>query len=104
VGDEAVEHRVHPAVEVEPDHVFQLLPAAEQPAPLMSMIASPAGGEACVCDLTPAFALSGPTISHHLRPCAKLASSPPNAAAPGSTTAHDPAWSYQIVEGVGGGA
>jgi ArsR family transcriptional regulator len=34
---------------------------------LMSMIASAAGGEACVCDLTPAFDLSGPTISHHLK-------------------------------------
>lgn len=34
---------------------------------LMSMIASAAEGEICVCDLTPAFALSGPTISHHLR-------------------------------------
>ncbi|ROT29391.1 helix-turn-helix transcriptional regulator [Micromonospora sp. HM5-17] len=34
---------------------------------LMSMIASAPGGEICVCDLTPAFALSGPTISHHLR-------------------------------------
>ena len=34
---------------------------------LMSMIASAADGEICVCDLTPAFDLSGPTISHHLR-------------------------------------
>jgi ArsR family transcriptional regulator len=34
---------------------------------LMSMIASAPEGEACVCDLTPAFDLSGPTISHHLR-------------------------------------
>ncbi|GIF07335.1 ArsR/SmtB family transcription factor [Actinoplanes siamensis] len=34
---------------------------------LMSMIASAPGGEACVCDLTPAFELSGPTISHHLK-------------------------------------
>lgn len=34
---------------------------------LMSMIASAPGGEACVCDLTPAFDLSGPTISHHLK-------------------------------------
>ena len=34
---------------------------------LMSMIASAPAGEACVCDLTPAFALSGPTISHHLK-------------------------------------
>jgi ArsR family transcriptional regulator, arsenate/arsenite/antimonite-responsive transcriptional repressor len=34
---------------------------------LMSMIASAPAGEICVCDLTPAFALSGPTISHHLK-------------------------------------
>lgn len=34
---------------------------------LMSMIASAPDGEVCVCDLTPAFELSGPTISHHLR-------------------------------------
>ena len=34
---------------------------------LMSMIASAADGEICVCDLTPAFELSGPTISHHLK-------------------------------------
>jgi ArsR family transcriptional regulator len=34
---------------------------------LLSMIASAGGGEVCVCDLTPAFELSGPTISHHLR-------------------------------------
>ena len=32
---------------------------------LMSMIAS--ADEACVCDLTDAFDLSGPTISHHLK-------------------------------------
>ena len=34
---------------------------------LVSMVASHDGGEACVCDLTPAFDLSQPTISHHLR-------------------------------------
>ncbi len=32
---------------------------------LLSLIASTA--EACVCDLTDAFDLTGPTISHHLR-------------------------------------
>jgi ArsR family transcriptional regulator, arsenate/arsenite/antimonite-responsive transcriptional repressor len=32
---------------------------------LLSLIASSA--EVCVCDLTDAFDLSGPTISHHLR-------------------------------------
>lgn len=34
---------------------------------LLSQIATADGGEACVCDLTPAFDLSGPTISHHLK-------------------------------------
>ncbi len=34
---------------------------------LMSMIASAPDGEICVCDLTPAFTISGTTISHHLK-------------------------------------
>ena len=34
---------------------------------LLSLIASHAGGEVCVCDLTPAFDVSEPTISHHLK-------------------------------------
>lgn len=34
---------------------------------LLSMIASRQGGEVCVCDLTPAFDLAQPTISHHLK-------------------------------------
>jgi ArsR family transcriptional regulator len=34
---------------------------------LMSMIASAPEGEICVCDLTPAFAVSDSTISHHLK-------------------------------------
>ena len=34
---------------------------------LLSLIASHAGGEACVCDLNDAFDLSQPTISHHLK-------------------------------------
>jgi ArsR family transcriptional regulator len=34
---------------------------------LLSMIASCSGGEVCVCDLSEAFDVTGPTISHHLR-------------------------------------
>jgi ArsR family transcriptional regulator len=34
---------------------------------LLSLIAAHEGGEACVCDLTGEFDLSGPTISHHLK-------------------------------------
>ncbi len=34
---------------------------------LLSLIGAREGGEACVCDLTSAFDLSQPTISHHLK-------------------------------------
>ncbi|MEV4254879.1 metalloregulator ArsR/SmtB family transcription factor [Spirillospora sp. NPDC049652] len=34
---------------------------------LLSLIACHEGGEACVCDLTAAFDLTAPTISHHLK-------------------------------------
>jgi ArsR family transcriptional regulator len=34
---------------------------------LMSLIASHADGEVCVCELNDAFDLSQPTISHHLK-------------------------------------
>jgi ArsR family transcriptional regulator len=49
--------------------VAPLLKALAEPVRLrlMSLIASHPGGEACVCDLTDAFDLSQPTISHHLK-------------------------------------
>jgi ArsR family transcriptional regulator len=34
---------------------------------LLSLIGAHEGGEACVCDLTGAFDLTAPTISHHLK-------------------------------------
>lgn len=34
---------------------------------LLSLVASHAGGEACVCDISESFDLSQPTISHHLK-------------------------------------
>lgn len=34
---------------------------------LLSLIAARGGGEVCVCELTDAFTLTGPTISHHLK-------------------------------------
>ena len=34
---------------------------------LVSLIGARQGGEVCVCDLTSAFALTQPTISHHLK-------------------------------------
>ncbi|NIL74822.1 Arsenic resistance transcriptional regulator ArsR1 [Rhodococcus sp. B10] len=34
---------------------------------LLSVIAAQAGGEACVCDISPSFDVSQPTISHHLK-------------------------------------
>ena len=34
---------------------------------LLSLVASHAGGEACVCDISATIDLSQPTISHHLK-------------------------------------
>jgi ArsR family transcriptional regulator len=34
---------------------------------LLSLIAARDGAEVCVCELTDAFTVSGPTISHHLK-------------------------------------
>jgi ArsR family transcriptional regulator, arsenate/arsenite/antimonite-responsive transcriptional repressor len=49
--------------------VVPLLRALADPVRLrlMSLVLSHDGGEACVCDLTAAFDLSQPTISHHLK-------------------------------------
>ncbi len=51
------------------DQVAPLLKAIADPARLrlLSIVLSHEGGEACVCDLTPYFDLSQPTISHHLK-------------------------------------
>ncbi len=51
------------------DRIAPLLKALADPVRLrlMSLVASHADGEACVCDLTGAFDLSQPTISHHLK-------------------------------------
>ena len=50
-------------------HVVPLLKAVADPARLrlLSLVLSHEGAEACVCDLTPYFDLSQPTISHHLK-------------------------------------
>ena len=49
--------------------VAPLLKALADPVRLrlLSLVASHDGGEACICDLTAAFDLSQPTISHHMR-------------------------------------
>ncbi len=49
--------------------VAPLLKALADPVRLrlVSLVASHAGGEACICDLTAAFDLSQPTISHHMK-------------------------------------
>jgi ArsR family transcriptional regulator, arsenate/arsenite/antimonite-responsive transcriptional repressor len=51
------------------EQIAPLLKALADPVRLrlMSLVASHEGGEACVCDLTGAFDLSQPTISHHLK-------------------------------------
>ncbi len=51
------------------ERVAVLLKALADPVRLrlLSLVASHADGEACVCDLNDAFSLSQPTISHHLK-------------------------------------
>ena len=51
------------------EQISTLLKALADPVRLrlMSLVLSHADGEACVCDLTGAFELSQPTISHHLK-------------------------------------
>jgi ArsR family transcriptional regulator len=51
------------------EHIAPLLKALADPVRLrlLSLVASHADGEACVCDLNDAFDLSQPTISHHLK-------------------------------------
>ena len=58
-----------PLSQAQAEQVAPLLKALGEPVRLrlMSLIASHPGGEACVCDLTGAFDLSQPTISHHLK-------------------------------------
>ncbi len=51
------------------EQVAPLMKALADPVRLrlMSLVASHADGEACMCDLTDAFDLSQPTISHHMK-------------------------------------
>jgi ArsR family transcriptional regulator len=51
------------------ERIAPLLKALADPVRLrlLSLVASHAGGEACVCDLADAFNLTQPTISHHLK-------------------------------------
>ena len=54
------------------EHAAQVAPMLKAVADpvrlrLLSLVLSHEGGEACVCDLQPAFDLSQPTISHHLK-------------------------------------
>jgi ArsR family transcriptional regulator, arsenate/arsenite/antimonite-responsive transcriptional repressor len=58
-----------PLGEGEAAELAVLLKAVADPVRLrlLSLIGSHTGGEVCVCDLTDAFDLTAPTISHHLK-------------------------------------
>ena len=51
------------------EQVAPLMKALADPVRLrlMSLVASHEDGEACMCDLTDAFELSQPTITHHMK-------------------------------------
>ncbi|GAB3288583.1 ArsR/SmtB family transcription factor [Parasphingorhabdus pacifica] len=59
----------HPLRREGAEHLARAFKAMADPVRLrlFSLIASHENGEACVCDLTDTFDLSGPTISHHLK-------------------------------------
>lgn len=58
-----------PLTERQAEQIAPLLKALADPVRLrlLSLIASHAGGETCVCELNDEFDLSQPTISHHLK-------------------------------------
>ncbi|MEA5454813.1 metalloregulator ArsR/SmtB family transcription factor [Sinomonas sp. JGH33] len=58
-----------PLSEADAERIAPLLKALADPVRLrlISLVASHEGGEACVCDLSDAFDLTQPTISHHLK-------------------------------------
>lgn len=58
-----------PLTEVEAAGLAQVFKALADPVRLrlLSLVASYAGGEACVCDLAAHFDVTQPTISHHLK-------------------------------------
>ena len=58
-----------PLTDRQAEQIVPLLKALADPVRLrlMSLIASHAGGETCVCELNDEFDLSQPTISHHLK-------------------------------------
>ena len=58
-----------PMTERQAEQVAPLLKALADPVRLrlLSLVASHADGEACVCDLNDVFDLTQPTISHHLK-------------------------------------
>src|SRR5450755_2450569 len=58
-----------PLSEQDADRLAAVLKVVADPTRLrlLSLIASSADGEVCVCDLTVAVGLSQPTVSHHLK-------------------------------------
>jgi ArsR family transcriptional regulator, arsenate/arsenite/antimonite-responsive transcriptional repressor len=58
-----------PLTSEQAERIAPLLKALADPVRLrlLSLVASHADAEACVCDLNDAFDLSQPTISHHLK-------------------------------------
>ncbi|WP_072847143.1 ArsR/SmtB family transcription factor [Rhodococcus tukisamuensis] len=58
-----------PLAEVRAGDLARMFKALADPVRLrlLSLVASHAGGEACVCDISASFDLSQPTISHHLK-------------------------------------
>ncbi|MCP2257210.1 ArsR family transcriptional regulator [Streptoalloteichus tenebrarius] len=68
-GCEPAVLREQPVTEAQAAELARVFKALGDPVRvrLLSLIASHDGGEVCVCELSGAFDLTGPTISHHLK-------------------------------------
>jgi ArsR family transcriptional regulator, arsenate/arsenite/antimonite-responsive transcriptional repressor len=69
IGEPCCEPLVHPSVsEIEADRIANLAKALSDPirVQLVDVLRRHAG-KVCVCELTPLFDVSQPTVSHHLK-------------------------------------
>ena len=76
--------------DLDPD--VRLLSALADPTRLAIVRQLAAETETCACDFTSCCDVGQPTVSHHLRSCARRASSTPSGAGSGSSTASRRAW------------
>jgi ArsR family transcriptional regulator len=92
VGEPCCEPVVYPDVERQKaERMAKIAKALADPIRLQLVdVLRKHAGKVCVCELTPLFDVGQPTVSHHLKVCARPGSSTPSARASGPTTTSTP--------------